>query len=490
VKRALLVLGIGLAALVAVLLVRTAALGSRQVEVEPAPPLEVDGAAVAERLALAVHEPTISYQDESQLEAAPFHQLHTLLRVAYPRIHARLQLEKVSGLSLLYTWPGRDPSLDPVLFAAHLDVVPVDAESEKDWQHPPFRGVVEEGVVWGRGAMDDKASLICLFEAVEGLLAQGFQPERTVLLAIGHDEEVGGYKGALAIARLLAERGTHLAWVLDEGGVIAEGFLGGVEMPVAVVGVAEKGSVGIGLSIEAPGGHSSTPPRHTAIGDLAQAVVALENDPMPASLDGTTALFLDSLAPELPFGARVVLANRWLFGPLLVAGFSRAPFLDAMMRTTTAVTIFQSGVKENVLPIRASSVVNFRIHPDDDIETVVQHVRDTVDDDRIELQVGVRSTPRNPSAVSPVDSEAFVGLERSIRAVFPGTVVVPYLVLGGTDARHYQPLSDHVYRFTPFVYGRESLTLAHGTNERITVKNLVGGVRFYSERIRSSTAQP
>jgi carboxypeptidase PM20D1 len=490
VRRTLLALGIGLVALVALLLVRAAALTSRQVEVEPAQLLEVDGDALAQRLALAVHERSISYQDEAQLEVIPFRQLHTLLRVSYPRAHASLQLEKVSGLSLLYTWPGRDPTLEPVLFAAHLDVVPVDPESEADWQHPPFRGVVEDGVVWGRGTMDDKASLICLFEAVEGLLTQGFQPERTVLIAIGHDEEVGGDKGALAIANLPASRGTHLAWVLDEGGVIAEGFLAGVELPVAVVGVAEKGAVGIGLGIDAAGGHSSTPPRHTAIGDLARAVVALEDHPMPASLDGTTALFLDSLAPELPFSARVVLANRWLFGPLLVAGFSRVPFLDAMMRTTTAVTIFQSGVKENVLPIRASAVVNFRIHPEDDIDTVVRHVRSTIDDDRIVIQVGVRSTPRNPSPVSPVDSEAFDGLARTIRSVFPGTVVVPYLVVGGTDARHYQRVSDHVYRFAPFAYGRESLTLAHGTNERITIKNLVGGVRFYTERIRSGTTQP
>ena len=258
---------------------------------------------------------------------------------------------------------------------------------------------------------------------------------------------------------------------------------------MAVIGVAEKGSVGIALDIEAPGGHSSTPPRHTAIGELAKAVTALEANPMPASLDGVTALFLDTLAPELGFPARFVLANRWLFGPLVPLAFSRVPALDAMVRTTTAVTLFQAGVKENVLPSRARAVANFRIHPSDTIESVTDHVRRTIDDERITLQVGVRSEPRNPSPVSSADTEGFATVEEAIRAVFPGTVVVPYLVVGGTDARHYHRVSDDVYRFLPFVYGQEALRLAHGSNERITVQNLVGGVSFYDRLLRAGAGQ-
>lgn len=489
-KRLLAVLGVGVVLLLAVLLLRGAMVSSHQVDAEPAPALEVDGQAVAQRLALAVAERTISYQDASQLDVAEFRGLHTLLRTAYPRTHAQLELEKVGDLSLLYTWKGKNPELEPVLFAAHLDVVPIDADSADDWEQPPFRGVVADEVVWGRGTMDDKGSLICLLEAVEHLLGEGFEPERTVYLAFGHDEEVGGQDGAVRIADLLSERGVRLAWVLDEGGVVANGLMAGMEFPVAVVGIAEKGFVSIGLTMEAPGGHSSTPPPHTAIGDLAHAVVALEGNPMPARLDGTTALFFDTLTPELGFPARVLLANRWLFGPLLRAGLSRLTYVDAMMRTTTAATIFESGVKENVLPVRARAVVNFRIHPRDRIDTVVEHVRRTIDDDRIELQVGVRSTPREPSPVSPVDSEAFIGLARTIRSVMPGTVVAPFLVMGGTDGRYYHLVSDHVYRFNPFVFGRESLLLAHGTNERISIANLANGVRFYVERIRRGAAQP
>ena len=485
-RRILAASALGLALLAGVVLLRAAVLPSRQVEAAPAAALAVDSKALAERLALAIRFRTVSHQDGAKLDPRAFRELHGYLAAIYPAAHAALERETLAGLSLLYTWQGRNPELRPVLLAAHQDVVPVEAESEADWTHPPFDGVVREGVVWGRGAMDDKASMICLLEAVERLVREGFRPERTVYLAFGHDEEVGGDEGAKQIAKLLASRGVALEWVIDEGGVIAADVLPGIEGAVAVIGIAEKGSVSIILEVEAPGGHSSTPPRHTAIGDLASAVAALERHPMPASIDGVTALFLDYLAPELPFPARIVLANRWLFGPALRYGFSRQPALDAMLRTTTAVTIFEGGVKENVLPKRARAVANFRIHQKDTIDAVVRHVRRTIDDERIRLHVDVRTAPRNPSVVSPVDSEAFLGLARTIREVFPGVAAVPYLVLGGTDARHYHAVSENVYRFGPYVFGRDALRLAHGTDERITAENLVGAVRFYVRLIRNA----
>ncbi len=485
-RRILAALALGLALLAGVVLLRAALLPSRQVEAAPAAALAVDSKALAERLALAIRFRTVSHQDRAKLDPREFRKLHRYLAAIYPAAHGALERETLADLSLLYTWPGRNPELRPVLLAAHQDVVPVEAESEADWTHPPFDGVVREGVVWGRGAMDNKASVICLLEAVERLVREGFQPERTVYLAFGHDEEVGGDEGAKRIAKLLASRGVALEWVIDEGGVIAADFPVGIETAVAVIGIAEKGSVSIVLEAEAPGGHSSTPPRHTAIGNLARAVAALERHPMPASIDGVTALFLDHLAPELPFRARIVASNRWLFGPALRYGFSRQPALDAMLRTTTAVTIFEGGVKENVLPKRARALVNFRIHQRDDIDAVVRHVRRTIDDERIRVHVDVRTAPRNPSVVSPVDSEAFAGLARTIREVFPGVAAVPYLVVGGTDARHYHAVSENVYRFGPYVFGRDALRLAHGTDERITAENLVGAVRFYARLIRNA----
>jgi carboxypeptidase PM20D1 len=486
-RRMLRLAGIALVAVVAIVLVRTSRFASLQPEVALLAQVFVEARSVAERLAAGLRFATISSQDASELDAEAFRGLHSYLQEAYPRVHRVLARERVNDWSLLYTWRGRDPSLPPVLLAAHIDVVPVDAGSAGDWTHPPFAGVVADGFVWGRGSMDDKASLFCMLEAVEGLLAERFAPERSVYLAFGHDEEVGGERGAAEIARLLGARGVNLAFVIDEGGIVVEpGTVPGLARRVAAIGIAEKGSVSIALHAVSEGGHSSIPPRHTAIGVVAAAVTALERNPLPARIDGTTALFFDYLGPELSFPLRAVAANRWLFGPLLKLALSQAPATDAILRTTTAATLIDGGVKENVLPVRARAVVNFRIHPSDSIDSVVAHVRRVVDDERIELQVGLRSEPREPSPVSPVDSEAFGEIARAAREIFPDAVAVPMLVLGGTDARHYVERTPRLYRFAPFAFDRDGQTRAHGTDERISVENLISGVRFYRRLLERS----
>ena len=490
-RRALRWAALALAVVGAVASLRTARFGSLQPAVAAVPMVAVEVDALAGRLAAGLRLETVSTQDADAVDLAAFRGFHRLLEEAYPRARRALDRETVNEGSLLYTWRGRDPSLQPLLLAAHIDVVPVDPGSEERWTHPPFEGVVEGGFVWGRGAMDDKASLFCILEAVEELLIAGFEPERTVLLAFGHDEEVGGERGAAQIAALLASRGTRLAFVLDEGGaVVAPGTLPGLDRQVATIGIAEKGSVSVELAADAAGGHSSTPPRHTAVGIVSAAVTELENHPMPGRIDGTTGLFFDHLGPELALPWRVVLANRWLFGPLLVAGLSRVPATDAMLRTTTAATIIEGGVKENVLPTRARAVVNFRIHPADSIEAVVEHVRRVVGDERVSIQVGVRSTPREPSPVSPADSEAFAAIARALREVFPDAAAVPYLVVGGTDARHYAELTPRLYRFGPFEYGKDALERVHGTDERLSLENLVSGVRFYRRLIERAAGPP
>lgn len=490
-RRALRWAALALAALVAVVAVRTARFGSRQPAVSAVPPVAVEVDALAGRLAAGLRHATVSSENADEVDLAAFRGFHRLLEEAYPRLRRVLERETVNEGSLLYTWKGRDPSLPPVLLAAHIDVVPVDAGSESRWTHPPFEGVVADGFVWGRGAMDDKASLFCTLEAVEGLVTAGFEPERTVLLAFGHDEEVGGERGAARIAALLAERGTRLAFVLDEGGaVVAPGYLPGFERQIATIGIAEKGSVGIALEADATGGHSSTPPRHTAVGIVAAAVAELEDHPMPGDIDGTTALLLDHLGPELPLPWRVVLANRWLFGPLLEIGLSRLPATDAMLRTTTAATMIEGGIKENVLPTHARAVVNFRIHPRDSVDAVVEHVRRVVGDDGVKVEVAGRSVPSEPSGVSPPDSEAFAAIARAVREVFPDASAVPYLVVGGTDSRHYAELTPRIYRFSPFEYGRDALERVHGTDERVSLENLVAGVRFYRRLIERAAGPP
>jgi carboxypeptidase PM20D1 len=491
VRRARRLAALALAALAAVALVRTARFGSRQPEVAALAAFSVEADGVARHLASGLRFATISSQDPEELDAAAFRGLHRHLAAIHPRVQRELSRETVNDLSLLYTWRGRDPSLPAVLLAAHQDVVPVDAGSAADWTHPPFAGVVADGFVWGRGSMDDKASLFCILEAVEGLLAEGFAPARTIYLAFGHDEELGGERGAAEIARLLDERGVRLAFVLDEGGLVVEpGYLPGFDRRAAVIGIAEKGSVSIALGAVGGGGHSSTPPRNTAVGIVAAAVAALERHPMPGRIDGTTALFFDHLGPELSLPFRALLANRWLFGPLLELALARTPATDAMLRTTTAATLASGGVKENVLPIRARAVVNFRVHPSDSIDAVVEHVRRVVDDERIELTVGLHGQPREPTPASPVDSEAFDEIARAAREIYPDSAAVPFLVLGGTDARHYAGLTPRLYRFAPFEFGRGGLERAHGTDERISLENLVSGVRFYRRLVERTAGSP
>ncbi|HEY8156666.1 MAG TPA: M20 family peptidase [Myxococcota bacterium] len=481
---------VALALLLLVLGIRTAALGSRRPAVAAAPVVVIDEAAAARRLAGGLRLRTVSTEDRAAALGAQFEAFRAYLERSYPRLHAALSRELVDGASLLYTWKGRQPELPALLLLAHQDVVPVEAGTEASWAHPPFEGVIDAGYVWGRGAADDKGNLFAILEAVEGLLAEGFTPERTLLLGFGHDEEVGG-EGAQAIAARLASRGDAIESVLDEGGAIVQGAVPGVATPLAMIGTAEKGSLTIDLSVEIEGGHSSTPPRHTAIGILAAALTRLEANPMPGRIAGPTRGMADRLAPELGLPFRVVLANLWLFGPVLELAMAGQPPLDALLRTTTAVTIASGGVKENVLPARASAVVNFRILPGDTVEDVVAHVRRVVGDERIQIQPGVRSTPRNPTPESPVDDPSFARLALTVGEIFPGVPAVPFLVLGGTDARHYAELTPRLYRLSPFLFEMGDLKRVHGTDERLSIASLADGVRFFRRLIENSApAQP
>ena len=485
-KRVALGLLAALALLLAVVGVRTAALSPRRPAAAPVPTVAIDEAAAAQRFAGGLRFQTVSHEDPAQNDAAQFAAFRDYLARSFPRAHAALAPELVGAASLLYTWKGRDPELPALLLLAHQDVVPVEAGTESAWEHPPFEGVIAEGFVWGRGAMDDKGSVFALLEAVEGLLAEGFTPERTLLLAFGSDEEVGGEQGALLIAERIAQRGTPVESALDEGGAIVAGAVPGVAAPLALVGIAEKGSVGVTLSIEIEGGHSSTPPRHTAIGILAAALTKLENSPMPGRVDGPTGTFLERLAPHVGLGFRSVLANLWLFGPIVERVMATQPPLDAMLRTTTAVTIVEGGVKENVLPSRASAVVNFRILPGDTIDDVVEHVRRTLADERIQLRAGVRSVPRNPTGESPVDDPAFARLATTVAEIFPSVPALPFLVLGGTDARHYEKVTERLYRLSPFTFELADLKRVHGTNERLAVASYANGIRFFRRLIENS----
>lgn len=465
--------------------------GSRQLQVPPVAGVAVDEAAAAASLAAAIRARTVSSYDDPALNADQFAILHAHLRARYPKLHAALEREVVGGLSLLYTWRGRDAAAKPIALMAHQDVVPISPGTEGDWKAPPFGGEMKDGYVWGRGSWDDKANLIAELEAVEALVAAGFEPQRTIYLVFGADEEVGGHRGAEQIARLLQQRGVRLEFAIDEGLLVVEGIMSGLKPPAALVGLAEKGSVSLRLAAKATPGHSSMPPPPggSAIAQVSRALQRLDQAPMPAALVGVAGQMFDALGPEFEGFNRVALSNRWLFEPLLMRRLQQRQSTNALLRTTTALTIVNAGNKENVLPGRAEATVNFRLLPGDTKEDVVRHVTEAIDDPAIEIEVLPGDFP--PSRVSSVDSPSYQAIDRTMRELFPGTVVAPGLMLGGTDSRHFEDVSEQVFRFSPIRARPEDLARFHGVDERISSANLADLIRFYHRLIeRTAGATP
>ena len=484
-KKILVALIVVLVVLAAVALERAYTVRSRQPQVTPVAAEPLDTAALAQRLAGALRFRTVSYQDSSQFDAREFDGFHRYLRATFPRLHAVLKLEQVNGYGLLYEWTGSAPDLPPIVLLAHQDVVPVEPGTESRWTEPAFEGRIAGGYVWGRGALDDKGSLVGILESVEHLVRAGAKPRRTVYLAFGYDEEVGGRRGAARMADLLASRNVHPELVLDEGGAIATGLVAGISAPVALVGIAEKGYVTVGLTAQAEGGHSSMPPDETAVGILAAAITRLEQQQMPRAIRGPTGDMFDYLGPEMSFGPRLVMVNRWLLGGILARKFGATPQGNAMLRTTTAPTVLQAGVKENVLPSSARALVNFRILPGDSVESVVEHVRRVVHDSRISVQP-LAETMSNPSGVTSVDGGPFQVLARTIRQVVPAAVVTPWLVVGATDSRHYARLTPNVLRFTGMAIGKDDVRRVHGTDERVGVQAYADAVRIYIQFLKNA----
>jgi carboxypeptidase PM20D1 len=475
--------------LAAALVANTLRQGSRQLAVPPLQPMPLDKAALAESMAVAVRAKTISGLLDPAGTAAEFDALHAHLRARYPLVHASLAREVVGARSLLYTWQGSESRLKPVALLAHQDVVPVAPGTEPLWKKPPFAGTVEDGWVWGRGALDNKSNLITQLEAVEALLKAGFKPRRTLHLVFGHDEEVGGQQGAMAVAALFKQRGVQLEFVLDEGLAVTEGILPGVKQPLALIGLAEKGIMSLRLTAQAAAGHSSMPPSagHSAIGMLSAALTRLDNKPLPGGIQGAAAELFAAVAPELPFGQRLVMSNLWLLRPVIENMLAKGASTNAMMRTTTALTIVNAGNKENVLPGKAEAVVNFRLLPGDTAASVTAHVKVAIADERIEVQL--LGNASEASRLSSATAASYRLIERSVREVFPDSLVAPGLVLAATDSRHFQGVAEQVYRFMPIRFQPQDLLRLHGTDERISADQLADMVRFYHRLIQQVNSE-
>lgn len=473
----LIILFVVICFLAAVVLIRTSRFGKILPDVEAGLEIEVDVQAAAEHLSGAIRIETISFSEDQPANPSALEGLHEYLEIVYPEVHAHLKREKINEYSLLYTWVGSNPDLDPILLMAHQDVVPADPETLDLWEHAPFDGDIADGFVWGRGSLDIKNQLITIMEAVEALLKKGFQPERTVCMAFGHDEEIGGSRGAAYVARHLEENGVRLAAVIDEGMSVMQGALPGVEIPVALIGTGEKGYLTLKFSVELEAGHASTPPKQTAIGVLSNALARLEDNPMPGHPERMKPL-MESVGIAAPFVNRMAFANLWLFRGVLNKMLSKVGTTSASIRTTTAVTMINGGVKDNILPRSARASVNFRLLPGDTIADVCDHVRKVIDDDRVKFEA-VQGAAWEASPVSPTDTEFFKELEETTHQVFGAVPVAPFMMLGGTDSRNYVGISDNVFRFSPVLLQNEDIRRVHGLNERISFENLENMIKFF-----------
>lgn len=457
---------------------------SKQISKEKIPTIEIDQATI-ERFSNALKIKTISPENPKDFDSLSFNKFNHYLETTYPLTDSLLVKKQFSNYSHLYQWEGTDPNLKPVVLMAHLDVVPVIEENLTDWKQPPFDGKVVNDTLWGRGTIDDKIGVIGLLEATERLLKEGYEPERTLYLSFGHDEEIGGLKGAKVIVEYLKAQGVEAEYVLDEGGTISQGIIPGITKDVALIGVAEKGYVSLELSVKKEGGHSSMPEKESAIDILSAAIVKVKSQPFPAKLAGPIAGFIEYLGPEMSGINRFIFANRWLFSSIITGVYEKTGSGNALVRTTTAPTIFNAGVKDNVIPQNAKATINFRIMSGEDSNSVMDRVKKLINDPRIKIEKGRMQS--EPSKVSSTNSFGFRQLQSTIAEVYPDALVAPFLVIAGTDAKHFEPIANDIYRFSPMIINANNIKSFHGLNERIAVKDFKQAVRFYHRLIENST---
>ncbi len=440
----------------------------------------VDQATVVENFSKAIQIATVSRDYPAPVTPAPFLAFHQHLKDSFPIVHQIATRKVINNYSLIYKFQGSDLSLKPALFMGHMDVVPVDQDTKEKWTHDAFAGVIDDEKVWGRGALDDKATVMALMEAMELSLKAGRQPIRTIYFAFGHDEEVGGSQGAKKVAEYFLKQGENFEFVLDEGGAILKGYIKNVAQSVGIIGIAEKGFVNIRLIAERPGGHSSMPPENTGPGILASAIVKLEQNKFPATLRYTNLTF-DAIGSYADFTTRFAMANQWLTAPLIKKQLLSDPSKAAGLRTTTAVTMMKGSSKSNILPTKASVVVNFRILPSETWQTVLAKVKEVINDERVGYEVFMNN---NPSKVSSVDSKGYKWISQTIREFEPDSLVAPYLVMGGTDSKYFYPLTDSVYRFLMIKLTPDIQKTIHGIDEHIKIEDYVEGIQYFHELFR------
>jgi carboxypeptidase PM20D1 len=451
----------------------------------PVAELSFAGSAV-DRLSRAIQFRTISYQDRSQIDYAEFEGLNAFLRESFPRVFAELEVERVSDYSLLIRWPGSDASLKPILFTAHTDVVPIEPGTEGDWQYPPFDGAVADGNIYGRGSLDDKLGVLSLLEAAESLSADGFSPARGIVLAFGHDEEISGRQGAAKIAERMRDLGLHFQWMVDEGGMLVDDSPMLPGRPMAMINVAEKGYLTLTLVTTGDGGHSSNPPKVSTIGRLSGALARIEANPFPPRLVGPVEAMFESLAPHVGQPERFIFENLWLTGPLVANNMNDERLTIPFVRTTTALTMINAGIKENVVPQRAEAKVNFRLLPGDTPDDIANRIKEIVDDPLVDISY---EDWDNVPPVSDHEGPGFKVIGDAALAVYPDAVVSPSLLMATTDTRHYIDLADDQYRFHGMLVSSSQGKTVHGTGEYISIDSYEKSIEIAKQMMRLGAGQ-
>ena len=466
-----------LAVFFAVIIVRTIAFTPKKLSEVMSEPVFVNVEKSANDLAEMLKCKTVSDKNSDNEDDGEFLKFEELLKTLFPNVHKKCTLEKPDKRALLYKWEGKTHDA-PAVLMSHYDVVSVN---EDKWEKPAFSGIIENGVLWGRGALDTKSTLNGVLQAAEALIEEGFVPHCDVYFAFSGNEEING-GGAPSIVDLFEKRGITPGIVLDEGGAVVSDVFPGVKDQCALIGIAEKGMLNIEYSVHGGGGHSSAPAPHTPVGRLSRACVRLENKPFKFRLTPPAKKLFDSLARRSNFLYRMIFANLWCFAPVLnLIAFKVGGQMNALVRTTVAFTQMEGSKGINVIPPEARMASNLRLMHGDTVESAVERIKKTVKDEKIEIKV---INGNDPSRISVTDCTAYSKLEAVIRENWQGVLVSPYLMIACSDSRHWGRISDKVYRFSPFAITKEENDTIHGNNERIPVGTITKVVEFYIRLIK------
>ncbi len=464
--------------LLAILLIRALAFRPKAQNYGAPETIDFDRQAAVDALQKLVQCKTISYNNPALEDDDEFEKLIAMLPGLYPKVFDTCTFQQLPNRALLFRWPGKS-NADPSVMMAHYDVVPVNEES---WDKPPFAGIIEDGVLWGRGTLDTKATFNGVLSAAEYLIGQNFQPENDIYFAFSGGEEVNGM-GAVNIVNYFKENGIQPALVVDEGGAVVENVFPGVKAPCGLIGIAEKGMMNVCYTVRSNGGHASAPLPKTPITTLAKACSKVVGNPFKMHLTKPAAEMFDTLGRHSSFALKLVFANLWLFKPVLdlICRLGGGE-MNALCRTTTAFTMMEGSTARNVIPAEAKLVSNMRLNPMDSVASAEKYLNKVVGDDSVEITV---LESFEPSPISETGCESWNKVASAVARTWPGCIVSPYLMVQCSDSRHYRDLSNHVYRFSAMDMTSAERKSIHGNNEKIRLESISRAVEFYIRLMKS-----